>query len=150
MRFHKIPNQAFAGNFTCLSQKLVNPLFYLSSYFLFLKNFTYLVTSATFSQYFLFNNTTAKDFHPITFPENLQLPRWMCKWKVAVYPSVFNIWKGKSVCLKGRAVVTGDWKGGHKQPQNLGFQKGNRKRNRQHIDYYQPPQIWKPNDSSVK
>ena len=35
VRFQKIPNQAFAENFTCLSQILVNPLFYLSSYFLF-------------------------------------------------------------------------------------------------------------------
>ena len=33
-RNQKITNQAFAENFTCLSQKLVNPLFYLSSYFL--------------------------------------------------------------------------------------------------------------------
>ena len=35
VRFQKIPNQAFAKNFTCLSKKLVNPLFYLSPYFLF-------------------------------------------------------------------------------------------------------------------
>jgi hypothetical protein len=34
VRFQKIQNQAFAENFICLSQKLVNPLFYLSSYFL--------------------------------------------------------------------------------------------------------------------
>ena len=33
VRFQKIANQAFAENFTCLSQKLVNPLFYLSPYF---------------------------------------------------------------------------------------------------------------------
>ena len=31
----KILNQVFAENFSCLSQKLVNPLLYLSSYFLF-------------------------------------------------------------------------------------------------------------------
>ena len=34
VRFQKIQNQAFAEIFTCLSQKLVNPLFYLSPYFL--------------------------------------------------------------------------------------------------------------------
>ena len=35
MRFQKILNSAFAENFSCLSQKLVNPFFYVSSYFLF-------------------------------------------------------------------------------------------------------------------
>ena len=29
MKFQKLPNQAFAENFTCLYKKLVNPLFYL-------------------------------------------------------------------------------------------------------------------------
>ena len=29
MGFQKLPNQAFAENFTCLYQELVNPLFYL-------------------------------------------------------------------------------------------------------------------------
>ena len=35
MWFQKILNTAFAENFSCLSQKLVNPLLNLSSYFLF-------------------------------------------------------------------------------------------------------------------
>ena len=34
MRFQEILNQAFAENFTCLYPKLVNPLFYVSLYFL--------------------------------------------------------------------------------------------------------------------
>ena len=85
-----------------------------------LKKLTYLITSATFSQYFLLNNTTAKDFHPITFPENLQLPRWMCKWKVAVYPSVFNIWEGKKVyVLKAELLSKGAEGALCKQPQNI-------------------------------
>ena len=35
MRFQKILNSACAENFSGLSQKLVNPFFYVSSYFLF-------------------------------------------------------------------------------------------------------------------
>jgi hypothetical protein len=39
------------------------------------------------SHEFAVHNTAAKHFEPTTFPLDLNLKRWVCEWKIGIYPS---------------------------------------------------------------
>ncbi|CAD6220349.1 GSCOCG00005013001-RA-CDS [Cotesia congregata] len=36
------------------------------------------------------DESTTQDFYPLVVVEDLQLPRWVSKWKVLVFPTIFN------------------------------------------------------------